>query len=305
MKKRSNIKEETYLAKWINDGISDADLKKRVSLEDFLSYKKIKEGLEQFEMPPYEQNAAFADLEKKLQKSKKVRKLVPFWAYTIAASVAVLISTYFFYGTGMVSHETSFGEQKDIVLVDGSKVSIAAKSKISYSEKEWENDRRVHLEGEAYFRVQKGSTFTVVSKEGEVTVLGTQFNVRSNDAYFEVLCFEGRVSVTKGESDVVLTEGKAYRKFGNQAVENWDFQQKIPSWLYGESSFKSTPLKQVIRALENQFHLTITGNDIDDSLLFTGSFDHSNRELAFKAVFLPMGIDYRFKNNNQVILTNK
>ena len=71
--------------------------------------------------------------------------------------------------------------------------------------------RDLTLEGEAYFKVQKGQTFSVNTTDGVVKVLGTHFNVKQRNNYFEVNCYEGLVSVTYNNETVKLPPGKTFR----------------------------------------------------------------------------------------------
>jgi len=63
-------------------------------------------------------------------------------------------------------------------------VVLNSKSTISFNKTDWKNNRQLTLDGEAYFKVEKGSTFTVNTNNGSVTVLGTQFNVNSTRRFF-------------------------------------------------------------------------------------------------------------------------
>ena len=67
----------------------------------------------------------------------------------------------------------------------------------------------MHFTGEGFFSVQKGSRFKVVSQQGIVEVLGTQFNILSRKGTYEVACVEGKVKVhdSKKISGVILTAG--------------------------------------------------------------------------------------------------
>ena len=74
--------------------------------------------------------------------------------------------------------------------------SYVKNTTLKYASNKWDKKRRVRLEGEAFFKVAKGSTFTVDTKTGSVKVLGTQFNVKNRIGFFEVVCYEGLVGVT-------------------------------------------------------------------------------------------------------------
>lgn len=67
-----------------------------------------------------------------------------------------------------------------ITLEDHTKVWINAESKIKYPVQFTAGERKVYLEGEAYFDVaEDGRPFQVITSQGEVTVLGTAFGISS------------------------------------------------------------------------------------------------------------------------------
>ena len=87
---------------------------------------------------------------------------------------------------------------------------LNAKSLLAFNKKDWKQEREVELDGEAFFKVAKGSSFNVITKSGTVTVYGTQFNVKQRDNYFEVICYEGLVGVTYNSQETKLKPGDSF-----------------------------------------------------------------------------------------------
>ncbi|MBN1158795.1 MAG: FecR family protein [Bacteroidales bacterium] len=73
------------------------------------------------------------------------------------------------------------GEKSQIILSDGTHIWINSESRLKYPVTFGNESRPVTLEGEAYFEVTKNSksVFTVNTKDAEIQVLGTAFNVKS------------------------------------------------------------------------------------------------------------------------------
>ena len=306
MKENKNIavENEFFLAKWLEGTISDKELKSQVSEEDFIAYKKIKKGilaLDELEKPL---TSSFDAIQEKIfqKKKEKQKKQSLQWGISIAASLLILFGLFTTFSDQNTIITTSFAEQKTIVLLDGSEVVLNAKSEISYLENDWDDKRKIHLKGEAYFKVKKGSTFTVQTEYGDVTVLGTQFNVNASDEYFEVTCYEGKVKVTNSNNNYILNPSNSFRKINGNTIEEHNTTIDSPTWVHGESSFKSVPLKYVIIALEKQYNIEIDANTIDDSLIFTGSFSHKELEIALASVFKTMKIKYQQKEKGIVRL---
>jgi len=295
----------TFLERWMNGSLSTKELEEFKNSSEYPLYQKILEKSSELRAPEFENEVVFKKIKDKIHKKKKlnVRPLFSKWMYSAAASVILLLGAYYFLNLS-TTHSTGFGEQLSVVLPDNSNVLLNANSRIKFSKSDWSENRTLKLDGEAFFKVKNGSKFEVETNEGIVVVLGTQFNVKSDTDYFEVHCFEGKVQVVRDNNETILTKGKAVRQIEKNTVEQWDFSHKEPSWSTGESSFNSTPLKYVIKALENQYKIKINSSKIDVNDKFTGNFSHSNIEIALQTVFVPMNIEATFVDKKTVLLVN-
>ena len=302
MKENLTKEEESFLAKWLDGTISDLTLKELVSEQDFIDYKKIKSGLELLDELNRPVATSFNALNNSIHKKRNFKhsQATFKWGLSIAASILVVLGCYFAFNFEEITYKTSYAEQKTINLPDGSEVVLNAKSVINFNEKDWRNNRTILLKGEAFFKVKKGSTFSVQTSNGLVRVLGTQFNVKDTDTFFEVVCYEGKVSVTNNKKEYVLSPGNAIRKVDGKDSEKHNKENSLPSWLNGESSFVSVPLKYVILELEKQYNIEIDAHRIDDSIIFTGSFSNKDLKLALVSVFKTMDIHY-VKEKNGVL----
>lgn len=306
MKKENLHKDsDSYLAKWLEGELTDLELKSLVSHEDFLAFKKLKSGLDISERLNASTQESFSKIQAKIAQPKtKVKPLYTNWAIGIAASIVLLFGLFTFLNDNDVLVETGFGETKTIALLDGSEVILNSKSQLKYNENDWESSRRLELDGEAYFKVAKGKTFSVKTDNGTVSVLGTQFNVKSIDNYFDVVCYEGKVGVKTLESSHILLPQDAVR--GEKgAIKSSKVSRNMPSWIAGESNFKSVPLHVVIKALENQYQINFDTKSIDDSDIFTGSFPHDSLSIALKTVFETLDITYSENEKRNIKLSYK
>lgn len=295
--KNNNAENESFLATWLAGDISDEELKNLVSEEDFNAYKKIKKGLLVLDALEQPITGSFAKIQHKIvQKKKRKQKRQSLgWGISIAASLLVLFGLFSTFSNSEIKMTTANAEQKTFFLLDGSEVVLNAKSEISYLKEEWDSNRVVNLTGEAFFKVKKGSTFTVKTANGDVMVLGTQFNVNTTNDYFQVTCFEGKVKVINNQNDYILNPMNSFRKINGNSIEEFTMNNLSPTWINGESNFKSVPLKYVISALEKQYNIEIDANNINGSKIFTGSFSHNDLEVALASVFKTMNINYKKK----------
>ena len=305
--KNNNIHNDDtiFLAKWMVNEITDTDFKELVSDTDFLAYKKLKEGILLYEKLEEPIDGSFKEIQHKIdtRNKTKVRKLYTKWAISIAASIVLFFGINTFLGNDSVINSTKFGEQKTIALLDGSEVILSAKSEIKYNKKDWESNRELYLDGEAFFKVKKGSKFIVKTNNGDVSVLGTEFNVNSNNDLFEVICYTGKVKVTNNNKTHILTPSLGVRNIKNNTI-SLKINENKPSWVIGERTYKSIPLKFVISDLEKQFKVKFDKTKINEDSLFTGSFNNKNKQLAFTTVFKAMNISFK-ESNNIIILVKK
>lgn len=118
-------------------------------------------------------------------------------AAVILAMIAAVLTAATLVGTWREHiYSTARGEQRSIVLEDGSVIQLNTLSKIVVHFDH--RFRRVELkEGEAYFRVAHDTKrpFDVVTPVATVRAVGTQFNVYSRDDKLKVAVVDGRVRV--------------------------------------------------------------------------------------------------------------
>lgn len=288
-----NNANETFLSDWLAGKITDDQLKTMVSESDFKAYQKLQFSLQSVQLAEPDMQKNFTLIQEKIarKKNRKAKKIIPLYAYAAVAASLIL-----FFGLNHLlafsnTFETDYGKNTTFTLSDNSEVTLNAKSKISFPTL-FQYNRSLKLVGEAYFKVAKGSTFTVETTEGKVQVLGTQFNVIAQENFFEVHCFEGKVKVSTPTATHILTHGKSVQIF-NQNTENWDDEiSQKPTWIAGESSFRNVPLQFVIAQFQNQFHYQVVFPETLSSVRFTGSFTHQNLDTALQSICLPMQLHY-------------
>jgi len=300
----SHINEETFLAQWLEGNLSDTELKNRISEADYNAYLKLRKGLYVSDKLNASTEDSFNKIQQKVDNKKtRVRKLYPMrWSIGVAASIVFLFGLFSVLGNNGITYETNFGETKTITLLDGSQVILNSKSTIAYNDSDWKESRQLYLDGEAYFKVEKGSTFTVNTNNGSVTVLGTQFNVNSTNDFFHVVCYEGKVRVSSKSSEHILLPTQSVRKINGNPSESSTTKLLEPTWIDGESTFKSVPIKYVITALEDQYNIKIDSESIDDSTVFSGSFPHYNLHIALITVFDALDMKYDKKEKRNIKL---
>lgn len=223
----------------------------------------------------------------------------------VAASIAIVFSVLFTIRNSKTEFYVASGNHKTIFLPDSSKVIVNADSKITYNPANWDKERKLQLEGEAFFEVKKGSKFTVETKMGAIEVLGTSFNVFCRNSLADVACFTGKVKVSNKLNEFeILTKGKAV-KIDDSGLRQYAFAKKTEAkWFEGEFYFNAAPLETVFEELQRQYNVTIELPDVSKRV-YTGKFNNKNIEKALVNICIPMNLNYMKQGDKYVIIPLK
>lgn len=234
----------------------------------------------------------------------KAKRKSVIW-YSAAAVIILLISiTGFmrFYSLELICPK---GQHLAVNLPDGSAVQLNAQTSISYHPYWWKFSRELELDGEAYFDVEKGNAFKVVSKYGTTKVLGTTFNIFSREKTYKVHCFTGKVLIKskKGEEDI-LNPGFSgeISKEGITKVKKEESIENATAWIENNFIFTGVPLKDVFKELERQFDIKIElSSNISDN--YTGNFKRgSSPEEIIDLICKPFALSYNKLSTNKYIV---
>lgn len=295
------MNRDELIYKWLNHELNGDELKAFKKLEEYESLNKMNEITKGLKAPDYNTSEELQKVLSRIETKKAKKKN---WMPIVAsiASIFVICFGFYYYSTSLDTTFTTLAAQKQtITLPDGSIAELNASSQLSFNEHGWKNNREINLDGEAFFKVLKGSKFEVKTNTGTVTVLGTQFNINQRKSLFEVVCYEGLVNVNYSAFDVKLQPGNSFLIRDGKLIATEKENLSAPSWTANYSLFQSVPYKEVVAEFERQFDVQITLKSIDGSQLFTGSFDHNNMETALKSITLPLNLTYS-KTNRTITL---
>ncbi len=202
---------------------------------------------------------------------------------------------------------TKNGETRDVVLPDGSKVTINAGSVLIYPDRFSPLERNVYLSGEAVFDVTHSdeSSFTVSTSDIDIKVYGTVFNVNSypdGDRVSATLC-EGSIAALikrSGESVSLVPDQRLeyLRGSGGASVSAVNASEDT-AWTGGDLCFRSATVHEIAKTIERKYGLqTYLTSGKYDSTLLTAKFIHGETlEKTLDAVCrLVPGMSYRIEN---------
>ena len=291
--------EEVLVKKWLAETLSESE---RLSFEQTETYRKLQrtEGLlQRMKAPDYDVEAE----EKRLPIAPRQVGVVSLWQRNflkVAASLLLVLSAALVIGYLLLRDETVrvlAATKTTTYLPDSSEVALNKASSLTYSKSGWNKARVVELSGEGFFKVSHGSRFDVKTSLGTVTVVGTQFNVKSRTGYFEVQCYEGTVKVRSKGTEQILKKGQGWRLIGGLSAALELGAGDGPGWLGNESRFESVPYGQVVEEFERQYGVKVKLVRVDANQMFTGSFTHDNINLALKSITLPLNIKFDREEN--------
>lgn len=146
-------------------------------------------------------------------------------------------------------HRTGTGERKTFNTPDGTRIDLAARSRLSIDFTD--SFRRIALhQGEAFFTVAKdGRPFSVEAGGGVTTALGTSFGVRLRGSQARVIVVDHATRVSLGGRAVNVDSGYEV-EYGATlgSVQQGDAGEEL-SWREGRLVFNGTPLSEVVQAL--------------------------------------------------------
>jgi ferric-dicitrate binding protein FerR (iron transport regulator) len=145
-------------------------------------------------------------------------------------------------------------------LDDGSVIYIAQHSLFSFPSEFENTSRNVELKGEAFFDIAPNpdKPFIIETEEALIEVLGTAFNVKTQDGTsFELIVDRGKVKVTlkknPAHSELVVA-GEKITAVKENLVKTKHSDVQATSWYKKRMHFKDESLQNIINVLNRNFN---------------------------------------------------
>ena len=215
----------------------------------------------------------------------------------VAAGLVVLIlgSAVAYYFVGMSVIENDSDRSAQYTLPDGSLVKLNNQTVAYYNASVWFLNRKIKLmKGEAFFDVMPGEKFTVETEMGDVSVLGTSFNVNVKEGNLKVACKSGSVQVKMpgSKEPIVLLAGKGLDgSISRTEILNMD-SDKIGMWADTIYHFDDSIVTEVFEKLQNETDFTFVISDNIHSK-YSGQINlNLPIEEILEIVCIPSGLKY-------------
>lgn len=237
-------------------------------------------------------------------------------AYAIAGIAALLCLVfgsihYYHYmdeqNTTYSLANTSYGEKRHLTLPDGTQIVLNSCSSLRYPNRFSGKERKVELDGEAYFRVARNEAmpFIITTGNFNVRVLGTHFDVKSypKDEIVSVNVESGKVQVDLPEAMMRLTarEQVLINTLSGEYTKKKE-EREVAVWIKGGLRFSSTPIRDVARELERVYNCRITfAPDDEFTNLISGEHDNKSLESVLQSIEYVSGVKHK-KEGNEIVL---
>jgi ferric-dicitrate binding protein FerR (iron transport regulator) len=203
--------------------------------------------------------------------------------------------------------KTPRGGEYVLNLSDGTKVWLNSQSVIKYPVNFKGKYRKVHLEGEAFFKVAKDKShpFIVKSNSLNVKVLGTSFNVRNyNDEH------ELHTTLVEGSVEFKTQFGTTILKPGQQAILAKDGMKNVvkevdaklyTSWIDGKIVIRNEELESIMNKLSKWYNMEVFYmSEAVRKLMFYAHIDRYDDLNELLSKFEKTG-NVRFKVKNNIV----
>jgi ferric-dicitrate binding protein FerR (iron transport regulator) len=323
MSKNRDIEMARYLAGEMNTKEEIAFLNKSGSSQQELSeLKDMEKHWKYFDKNPsdksWDTGKAWKQLHQKLESEGLLEEGIrenemgrPMRVLRIAATILLVLALgipSLYFGVLRDSSSTQLSQAANegvniVNLPDGSRVYLNEGSEISYP-KEFAQQRAIELSGEAFFEVMSdpANPFSVHSGNVVVSVLGTSFNVKQlkDSRQVEVYVKTGKVNMSLEESDQSVTLNP--EEFGlAKDTELTHSELEMPnyiSWKTKEFKFVDTRLTDVLRELEESYHVSIESGDFDLSQRrITTSYSGQSIDAILETIGTAFGLSVSHEND--------
>ena len=202
------------------------------------------------------------------------------------------------------------GSRVHFSLPDGSAGVLNGGSDLRYAAN-FKNKRDLQLQGEAYFEVKKDRNhpFTVATKNADIQVLGTKFDVCAYNDSEEIYTTleEGSVQVfdKQNERNALLKPGEQniiQRSSGKMITKKVE-TSLYTSWREDVLKIDNTPFEKVVKLMEHWYGVTI---QLDPNLKYSQTYTLTIKAESLREMLQLLKITTPFNyqiNGNKVIIT--
>ena len=309
----------------------ETELNKAIQLFEIMS---LKTSPEEKEVELNKLKAVLSSSENKQEDVPAVKSKIKLYRFKNFAAAAIILGIIaagsFWYNTSINRHKTRqeyslnqfnliiaapSDDRREVKLADGSTVLLNYGSTIKVEDNYNEKDRRIFLEGEAFFTVQPNAKrpFTVLTKHSETTALGTSFKVKDvpGENCANIMLATGKVNVlplknqNEGEEFILLPGNQLTIDQSEGFLPATFSQQQLTNWKNIQINFEGTELASIIREVEYYYGVRmVLQNEPQNQVALTGKFYEKSLKDVLEAISFTNKLTYTQKQNTVYIHFN-
>ena len=251
---------------------------------------------------------------------KKQFHLQHFLKYAAILIMALALPFSYYLGTRKAQTDNStttiscaFGDKSSIVLPDSSRVWLNSGSKLTFNSSFKSRARNVILEGEAFFSVSKDKEhpFRVKTKDIDIEVLGTKFNVKAypDENNVSTTLLEGSLEISSKTQRTRIDPGQRLvfnKENKKMALLNVKDTSSDTEWKEGRLAFRNESLDELAPKLRRWFDVDIVFTDEKvKQRRFTGVLERESILEVISYFDLSKYVECRIQGNKIIIRSEK
>lgn len=266
-------------------------LEMKIPLKDFISEE--------------EKETSWKEILLTVEGGRRKKNILHNFYWMAAASVLIIIGIVV-WRSNDASFKTSDYEKLNIGLKDGSSVTLNYKSTLKLADDFGKESRRVSLQGEAFFNVQKDESkpFVIAIDEHEVVVVGTSFNVNYKGKAAEVTVCSGVVRLQAGSEFLKLQAGEKgiISPTGKLSVMTWDANDF--AWYSGTLVLKDKSLEEVAVILSKLFNKTVAVAPSVASCTLSAKIEYETMDDILVIIKETLGVEWK-RDSDKIYIYGK
>jgi transmembrane sensor len=227
--------------------------------------------------------------------------------YWVAAASVLIITGIVVWLNIDSGFRTNDHEKLNISLTDGSSVTLNYKSRLELAGDFGGKNRRVSLQGEAFFNVQKDDSkpFVITIGRHEVIVAGTSFNVNYKEKLAEITVRSGKVRLHAGSKFLNLAAGEkgTISPTGELSVVAWDANDF--AWYSETLILKEKSLKEVAGLLSELFNKKVEVSPAVASCTLSARIQYETIDDILIIIKETLGVEWKYVSNNKIYIDGK
>lgn len=231
-------------------------------------------------------------------------------AAVLIVGFSLLFALYTNYSGTSQEVASSMDSEMEVTLTDGSSIVLNKESNLHYPKSFNGKERKVELEGEAFFDIAPDTTqpFIIETNDIEIKVLGTSFNVNAKHAdSVEVFVETGVVEMIRNGQSIKLTPGKAgvfHKLTGLLTIR----ETKIISsqfWRNKMLNFNRTTLSDVVQTLNRLYEVNIRVDEAETGeKKINVKFEDQDIDIVLDVLSNTLELEVERTENGEIILSD-